>query len=185
MNTNKSFSAETSERYALALFELAKDNSEIDIITNNIDQLLEIYYSNKDFEFFVKNPTYSIDDQLLGVNKISEKLKFSKTFGNFLSVLVIKRRIFFLEKIIKNYKAICSKDKGETSAVLTSSKKLTSDELQNISNEISKFLGSKINFKYKLDENLIGGLKMQIGSLMIDASIKNKIKKYKQMMLEE
>ena len=98
MNTNKSFSAETSERYALALFELAKDNSEIDIITNNIDQLLEIYYSNKDFEFFVKNPTYSIDDQLLGVNKISEKLKFSKTFGNFLSVLVIKRRIFFFGK---------------------------------------------------------------------------------------
>ena len=96
-----------------------------------------------------------------------------------------KRRIFFLEKIIKNYKVICSKDKGETSAVLTSSKKLTSDELQNLSNELSKFLGSKINFKYKLDENLIGGLKMQIGSLLIDASIKNKIKKYKQMMLEE
>ena len=45
-------------------------------------------------------------------------------------------------------------------------------------------MGAPIAFDYKVDESLIGGLKMQIGSLMIDTSIKNKLKKYKQTMLE-
>tara|TARA_B110000881_G_scaffold117494_1_gene103099 strand:- start:175 stop:381 length:207 start_codon:yes stop_codon:yes gene_type:complete len=65
-----------------------------------------------------------------------------------------------------------------------SSKNLTNDELKNLNLEISKSLGAIINLDYKVDENLIGGLKMQIGSLMVDTSLKNKLKKYEQIMLE-
>ena len=74
--------------------------------------------------------------------------------------------------------------RGELSAKLISSKKLTEDEPKNISLELSKIIGSSITFNYKVDENLIGGFKMQLGSLMIDTSIKNKLKKYEQIMLE-
>ena len=63
-------------------------------------------------------------------------------------------------------------------------KSLTNDELKNLNSEISKVLGTVIDFDYKVDEDLIGGLKMQIGSLMVDTSIKNKLKKYEQIMLE-
>ena len=70
------------------------------------------------------------------------------------------------------------------SASLISSKKLSKDELSNISSEISKSVGSAIHFDYKVDSDLIGGLKIQLGSLMIDTSIKNKLKKYEQLMLE-
>ena len=105
-------------------------------------------------------------------------------FGYFLSILVTKRRIFFLKKIIVSFLKLSSEKRGELTAQLISSKNLTAEELKNISDELSKVVGSEINFDYKVDQNLIGGFKMQIGSLMIDTSIKNKLSKYKQIMLE-
>ena len=66
---------------------------------------------------------------------------------------------------------------------MISSKNLTTDELKSLNSEISKVLGAVIALDFKVDENLIGGLKIQIGSLMVDTSIKNKLKKYEQIML--
>ena len=79
---------------------------------------------------------------------------------------------------------MASKKRGELKAQLISSKSLTSDELKNLNSEISKVLGNVVSFDYKVDESLVGGLKMQIGSLMVDTSLKNKLNKYKQIMLE-
>ena len=111
-------------------------------------------------------------------------MKFSNTFKNFLSLLVVKRRIFFLEKVIKSFLNLAMKRKGKISGKLISSKKLSNEEVKNISKELSDSINSQITFDYELDESLIGGLKIQIGSLMIDSSIKNKLKKYEQLMLE-
>jgi len=79
---------------------------------------------------------------------------------------------------------LCSSKRGEVKASLISSKILSDKELNEISQDISKFMGSKIKFDYSVDENLIGGLKLQLGSFMIDTSIKNKLKKYEQKLLE-
>ena len=111
-------------------------------------------------------------------------MEFSKTFRDFLSVLVVKKRIFFLSKILKSFLKLSSIKKGKLSATLISSKDLSAEELKNINTELSKSIGSKINFDYKVDQELIGGFKIQIGSLMIDTSIKNKLKKYEKRMLE-
>ena len=74
--------------------------------------------------------------------------------------------------------------RGEIKASLISSKELSSTELENISKELSLSMGSTIKFDYKFDQELIGGFKLQLGSFMIDTSIKNKLKKYEQRMLE-
>ena len=184
MSSNKNFSTETANRYARAVFELAHENSELESIEKNFKDLLLIYNSNKELENFVRNPTNSFDDQLEVMSKISELMKFSKNLKNFLSALVIKRRIFFLKKIIISFLKLSAKKRGELSAQLVSSKNLTEQELKNVSDDLSKVIGSEISFDYKVDQDLIGGFKMQIGSLMIDTSIKSKLKKYKQIMLE-
>ena len=111
-------------------------------------------------------------------------MNLSKIIQNFLGVLVTKRRIFFIKKIFLNFLSLASKQRGELKASLVSSKNLTSEELENLSKDLSKTMGAPIAFDYKVDENLIGGLKMQIESLMIDTSIKNKLKKYEQIMLD-
>ena len=79
---------------------------------------------------------------------------------------------------------MCSNKRGEVKASLISSKKLSQTELDEISKDLSKSMGSTIKFDYKVDENLIGGLKLQLGSFMIDTSIKNKLKKFEQTLLE-
>ena len=79
---------------------------------------------------------------------------------------------------------MCSKKRGEIKASLISSKDLSQSELDKISKDLSKSMGSTLKFDYKVDKDLIGGLKLQLGSIMIDTSIKNKLKKYEQAMLE-
>ena len=85
---------------------------------------------------------------------------------------------------IESFLRLCAKKRGEIKASLISSKELSSVELENISKELSLSMGSIIKFDYKVDKNLIGGLKLQLGSFMIDTSIKNKLKKYEQEMIE-
>ena len=92
--------------------------------------------------------------------------------------------MFFVKKITGAFLKLCSKNRGEIKASLISSKELSSNELKDISKELSSSMGSTIKFDYKVDQSLIGGLKLQLGSFMIDTSIKNKLKKYEQRMLE-
>ena len=166
------------------MYELANENSELEAVEKNVNELLTIYNTSKELKNFIKNPTQSQTVQLEILNRISIQMNISKITQNFLGVLVTKRRIFFIKKILINFISLASKQRGELKASLVSSKNLTSEELESLSKGLSKTMGAPIAFDYEVDENLIGGLKMQIGSLMIDTSIKNKLKKYEQMMLE-
>tara|TARA_A100001011_G_scaffold275039_1_gene284580 strand:- start:626 stop:1183 length:558 start_codon:yes stop_codon:yes gene_type:complete len=184
MSTNKSFSTETSERYSRALFEVTKETKELDKVENDIKIFQSIFHSSPDIKNFIKNPTLGIDTQNKLINLISEKLGFSKNLRNFFMLLIKKRRIFFVQKIFESFLRLCSRKRGEIKASLISSKELSQEELDQISKDFSKYIGSTLKFDYKLDKGLIGGLKLQLGSFMIDTSIKNELKKYEQAMIE-
>ena len=89
-----------------------------------------------------------------------------------------------MKKIIQSFLKLCSQKRGEVKASLISSKNLSNEELSEISSQFSQSMGSKIKFDFSVDTNLIGGVKIQLGSLMVDTSIKNKLKKYEQLMIE-
>ena len=103
---------------------------------------------------------------------------------NFFSILIIKKRIFFLDNIIEEFLKLVSHKRGEISANLISSKKIDDKTILDIEKEISANVKSSIKLKSKVDESLIGGVIIQIGSLMIDTSIKTKLKKLEKNMLE-
>ena len=184
MSTNKSFSTETSERYSRALFEVAKEASELEKIENDIKNFASLMTNSLEIKNFIHNPTQSKDNQNNVLKLLAEKLEFSKNLKNFMFLLIEKRRIFFVEKIIDSFLKLCAQKRGEVKASLISSKELSETELENISKELSSSSSSTIKFNYKVDKDLIGGLKLQLGSFMIDTSIKNKLNKYKQAMLE-
>ena len=185
MSTNKSFSNETSERYSRALFEVSKESNELEKAENDIKNFQSLYDSSLDIKNFFKNPTQSINQQIEVINLLSEKLGFSKNLKNFFLLLIEKRRIFFVKKISETFLKICSAKRGEIKASLISSKELSKSELEEVSNALSKAMGAILKFDYKVDKDLIGGLKLQLGSFMIDTSIKNKLKKFEQAMLEK
>jgi F-type H+-transporting ATPase subunit delta len=184
MSTNINFSAETSERYSRALFEVAKESNELDKIEIDIKNFLILFNNSVDLKNFIQNPTQTIETQSNVINLLSEKLSFSKNLKNFFLLLIKKRRFFFVKKITDNFLRLCSKKRGEIKASIISSKELSTDELANISKDLSSSIGSTIKFEYKVDQDLIGGLKLQMGSFMIDTSLKNKLKKYEQKLLE-
>ena len=184
MSTNKSFSTETSERYSRALFEVCKEFNELEKVQNDVNNFLLILNSSSEIENFIKNPTQNFEHNSSVVNILSDNLKFSKNLKNFLLLLIEKRRIFFVNKIIESFLRLCSQKRGEIKASLISSKELSQTELNYISSDLSKSMGSTLKFDYKVDKELIGGLKLQLGSIMIGTSIKNKLKKYEQAMLE-
>ena len=185
MSTNKSFSTETSERYSLALFDVSKEAGELEKVEADVKNFRSLYDNSLELKNFIQNPTYTIETQNKILSLLSEKLSFSKNLKNFFSLLIKKRRIFFVKKIVESFLRLCSKKRGEIKASLISSKELSKVELENISEELSSSMGSTIKFDYKVDQDLIGGLKLQLGSFMIDTSIKNQLKKYEQEMLEK
>ena len=184
MSGTKTFSNETAERYALALFEVSNEKSELDSNENNATKLLEIYNGNLEFKNFIKNPTNHLETQKKVLNEISKTLNFSNNLKNFLNLIIEKRRIFFLDKILKKFISLCSRGSGKINALLTSSKKHSKEEIEDISKQISNSIGSEVELTFNVNQDLIGGIKLQVGSMLIDTSIKNKLKKFKQLMVK-
>ena len=184
MSTNKSFSTETSERYSRALFEVSKDANELEKVEADVNKFQLLLTSSYEIKNFIKDPTQNTIEQGKVINLLAEKLEFSKNLKNFFLLLIEKRRIFFVKKIFESFLKLCSRKRGEVKASLISSKELSQIELEKLSKELSDTIGSTLKFDYKLDKELIGGLKIQLGSIMIDTSIKNKLKKYEQELLE-
>ena len=204
MSKSKGFSDTSASRYSLALYELA---SETNILKNFIEtcsikrgelkaelisakDLTENEVNNikdeltKNFSSLIKDPTNKKEDQLNSILKISQQFKLNELLTKFLSFLISKRRFFYVERILKDFIETCSKKRGEIKAELTAAKKLTQDEINDIKEELSKNFSSKIKLNYKNDPSLIGGLVVQIGSTMVDTSIKNKLKQIKNRMIE-
>ena len=184
MSTNKSFSTETSERYSRALFEVSKDANELEKVEADVNKFQLLLTSSYEIKNFIKDPTQNTIDQGKVINLLAEKLEFSKNLKNFFLLLIKKRRIFFVKKISESFLRLCSIKRGEIKASLISSKELSNAELDSISKDLSNSMGSTLKFDYKVDKDLIGGLKLQLGSYMVDTSIKNKLKKYEQAMIE-
>ena len=184
MSKNKEFSITSAERYSLALYELASENNVLLQVEDQSSSILNLISSSKDFSNLIKDPTNNQDDLLKVINSISDNNKFEGLLESFLSFLVTKRRFFYVEQILKSFIETCSQKRGELKAELKSAKELSSEEISKITDELTKNFSSKIKLNYKHDESLIGGLVVQVGSIMVDTSIKNKLQQIENKMIE-
>ena len=128
-------------------------------------------------------PIFNLHIQIKVFNEISKIIKLNKIESNFLQLIINKRRIYFLDKILEKFIKLTSERKGKIDAILISSKELTSAELVKIQSELSNDFKSPIKIDYKHDPSLIGGLVIQVGSIMVDASIKTKLKQLEKNMI--
>ena len=184
LSKDTGFSITSAERYSLALFELSDENNLLNQIEDQSLSILNLIDQSEDFSNLIKDPTTSQEDLLKVINTISENNKFESLFKNFLSFLIQKRRFFFIERILKSFIEICSRKRGELKAELKSAKELSNEEISKITEELTKNFSSKIKLNYKHDESLIGGLVVQVGSTMVDTSIKNKLQQIENRMIE-
>jgi F-type H+-transporting ATPase subunit delta len=184
LSSNNEFSGTSSKRYALALFELSDESKKLEAVEEQVTALLKLVSDSKDFSNLIKDPTSNQDDLIKVITKISDNFKLDNLIKNFLIFLVNKRRFFYVEQIMKSFVEICSEKRGELKAELKSAKELSSDEINKITDELTKNFSSKIKLNYKYDKSLIGGLIVQVGSTMVDTSIKNKLQQIENRMIE-
>ena len=184
MSSKSTFSNSTSKSYAVALYELSKENLELDKVENEIKVLKKLLIESFDFKEMIMNPTISKEDKRNVIFKIADQEKFSATLKKFLGFVTMKNRLFFLNKIIDSFLSLISNNRGELKAKLISSKELSQTEKENIQKELSRDFKSQLDIEYKYDPELIAGLIIQVGSVMVDTSIKTKLKKLEKNMLE-
>ena len=184
MSSKSNVSGTATKRYALALYELAKENAELDTIEMQSKTIYGLLQQSSEFRSLIKDPTIKKNEQLKAIQTIISRYKFTNIFTKFLCFLCLKRRLFFLEKILDNFSKLISRGRGEIEAQLTSSKKLSSNEIEIIQKELSENFASKVKLDCKYDSTLIGGLVIQVGSVMIDTSIKNKLRQLEKRMIE-
>jgi F-type H+-transporting ATPase subunit delta len=184
LGSKSTFSNSTSKSYALALYELSMENSELEKVEVGIKDLNAILKENSNFKEVILSPTITKEEKKNVIFAIADKNNFSSILKKFLGFVAIKNRLFFLSQIIESFLNLVSSNKGELKAKLVSSKELSNDELKKIQKELSKDFKSSLNVIYEYNPNLIAGLIIQIGSVMVDTSIRTKLKKLEKNMIE-
>ena len=108
MSKNKGFSDTSANRYSLALYELAREGNMLSQVEENSLSFLNLISKSKDFSNLIKDPTIGRDTLTSIVKRISDNSKLEILFKNFLNFLIVKRRFFYLEQILKSFNKICS-----------------------------------------------------------------------------
>jgi len=184
LSKNKDFSETSADRYSLALYELALENNILTEVEEHSTSIINLISVNDDFKSLIQDPTNKKEEQLNALNKISEQCNLNELLTKFLGFLISKRRFFYVDKILKSFVETCSIKRGELKAELISAKPLNESEINIIKDDLTKNFSSKIKLNYKHDASLIGGLIVQVGSTMVDTSIKNKLQQIENRMIE-
>ena len=184
MSSKSTFLNSTSKSYALALYELSQENSELDQVQDGISGIKELLDQSSDFRQMVLDPTLTKEEKNKVINKMVEQYNFCQTLKKFLGFLSEKNRLFFLARIIDSFLDLVSSSKGELKAKLLSSKELSKIEIEKIEKELSSDFKSPVKIEYKHEPSLIGGLIIQVGSIMVDNSIRNKLRHLEKSMIE-
>ena len=168
-----------SDRYALALYDLASENNVVDSVLKDLESVQYIINNNKELKLLVKSPLIVSKDKLEILLKIMSRQKLNELSTTFLKVISKNKRFASLSSIISQYININAQKRGDVLADITSADKLSNDQELNIKDQLRTILGDKLSLNFKVDKKIIGGLIVKVGSKMIDTSLANKINKLK------
>jgi F-type H+-transporting ATPase subunit delta len=164
-----------AKRYATAVFELCKYQKNLDTLESNVDLIGSLIMDSEDFRTFLASPLLTREDQSKAIREISKKLKLSKVMSNFLSLIAIKRRLFILNYFVKEIRLLISIEKGEVTDEVTTARGLTDEQNEEIVKMLSHSTRKKVKLLSIIDNALIGGLIVKVGSKMLDTSIRAKL----------
>jgi F-type H+-transporting ATPase subunit delta len=171
-------------RYANALFQLSKEAKVIDTVSNDLKSLEVCINSDIEILKFIQNPSIKKSLKVQFFNTVSQKLELSKLTENFIGLVIKKNRVHYILEMIRAFNNLLSELKGIKSANITSAYKLSDEEVSKIKMKLKEKFNSEFNINLLTDSSLIGGLKIQVGSQMIDSSIKNQLNLLKAKMKE-
>ncbi|MEE2691387.1 MAG: F0F1 ATP synthase subunit delta [Pseudomonadota bacterium] len=173
-----------AERYADALFDLARESESIEAVEADLKALKAAIAGSPELRAFLASPLYGAEDQQRAVAAVAGKAGFTPLVSNFLALVAKNRRLFALDPMIRAFIERLAKHRGEVSAEALSAAPLSEDHLKRLRSEIEAMVGKAVNLTVGVDPELLGGLVVKVGSTMIDSSLKTKLNRLKSVMKE-
>jgi F-type H+-transporting ATPase subunit delta len=172
-------------RYATALFELALENKAVDAVKKDLDQFHALIADSADLNRLVRSPVFDADEQLKALSAVLAKAGIGGLAANFLRVITTNRRLFAVRDMIRGYRALVARHKGEVTAHVTVAEKLSDTHLDTLKSTLKTVTSGKdIDLDVKIDPAVIGGLIVKVGSRMVDSSLRTKLNSIKLAMKE-
>ena len=179
-----SISSGIAARYATAMFELAKESKSLAKLEGNLNDLAQALTESSDLRAMIASPVLSRAEQGAAMGALASKMSLVPELRNGLALMAQKRRLFVLPQLIVQLKAMIAEDKGEVSAEVTSAKALTKAQADKLAKTLKARVGKDVKINATVDESLIGGLVVKMGSKMIDTSIRSKLDSLQNVMKE-
>ncbi|MEN9061465.1 MULTISPECIES: F0F1 ATP synthase subunit delta [Ponticoccus] len=184
VSESASISSGIAERYATAVFEIVKENNELAALESNLDDLSAAIADSPELRDLLANPAYSRAEQQAAITAVAEKMGLTTVLRNTLGLMASKRRLFVVPHMVTRLRAMIADAKGEVTAEVTSATELSAAQRQQLADTIKSKFGKDVKINTTVDESLIGGLVVKVGSKMIDTSIRSKLNSLQNAMKE-
>jgi len=179
-----SISSGIAARYATAVFDLAKDGKKLKALEGDVNTLDAALAESDDLKALINSPIYTREEQGKAITAIATKMKLSPIVKNTLGLMAGNRRLFVLPQLVESLRKLIADEKGEVTAEVTSAKALTKAQSDKLAKTLKASVGKDVIINPSVDESLIGGLIVKVGSKMIDTSIKSKLGNLQNAMKE-
>ena len=184
MSEPASISLGIATRYATALFELAKDAGALKALEADTAALSDALAVSPELRALIASPVVSREEQGKVIAAIGAKLGLNALTANTLALMSEKRRLFVLPQLLSNLAEQIAAEKGEVTAEVTAARALTAAQSKKLAETLKARVGKTVKLKTTVDETLIGGLVVKLGSTMIDTSVKAKLAALQNAMKE-
>ena len=184
MSETTGISTGIAERYATAVLDLAKEGKKLKALEADVASLETAIADSDDFRTLLTSPLYSREEQETAITALAKKMKLSPTTSNVLALLASKRRLFVLPQLTAVLRERLAEERGEVTAEVTTAKALTKAQMDKLSKSLKAQVGKAVTIQETVDESIIGGLIVKVGSKMIDTSIKSKLNALQNTMKE-
>jgi len=172
-------------RYATALFERALENRALESVKKDLDQFDALVAGSTDLNRLVRSPVFDADEQLKALSAILAKAGITGLAANFLRVITTNRRLFAVRDMIRGYRTLVARHKGEVTAQITVAEQLNDKNLDALKSALKSVTGGRdIDLDVKVEPAIIGGLIVKVGSRMVDSSLRTKLNSIKLAMKE-
>ncbi len=172
-------------RYALALFAFGEETSATDKIAADLAAFMELVASSADLQRFIKSPVFSAEEQVRALDAVLARAGITGIAANFLKLVAAKRRLFAISAMIRDFNLLNDARKGITRANVTAAEPLDPEHDAALRAALAEVSGSgEVNIAIKVDPSIIGGLIVQLGSRMVDSSLKTKLNSIRARMKE-
>lgn len=173
-----------AERYAGSLFELARDSGQLAAVEAALETFDRLLTESEDLRRLVTSPVFSADEQARAVATIADRAGISGLTGNFLRVVAQNRRLFAVPGMIRAFREIAARERGEMSADVTSAHALSPAQEAELKAALKAMSGKDVSLALAVDPSLLGGLVVKVGSRQIDTSLRTKLNSLKLALKE-